>query len=377
VADGLGATLAAIGLLSTTLFVAHIGVQLPGGRLIDRIGARRVALASIVVIAAANALALAGPWLGLALAARAIAGVGTGLCFIAGSEYVRAAGGSSLAQGVYGGVNLGAAGLALAIVPQLDGWLGWRAPFASAVVVAAGSLAALLASPAEPARARAAGASAAAPLAPRGLLRLAAVHTASFGLNVVVSTWVVTLLTRAGDYAQGTAGAVGALTLVAGIVSRPVGGLVARRWPERTRTAVALSLAAGALATALLAWAGPVPVMAVAALVVGLAAGIPFAPAFAAAARARPATPALSVAFVNASGGVLILAATPLVGAAFSLPGEGRIGFLAVAGLWAAALAVLPSREQLGASRAHGSAASSSEVFRQHGRVASGAGDSS
>jgi hypothetical protein len=117
--------------------------------------------------------------------------------------------------------------------------------------------------------------------------------------------------------------------------------------------------------------------MAVAALVVGLAAGIPFAPAFAAAARARPATPALSVAFVNASGGVLILAATPLVGAAFSLPGEGRIGFLAVAGLWAAALAVLPSRQQLGASRAHGSPASSSEVFRQHGRVASGAGDSS
>ena len=36
-----GVSLAAVGLLTTGLFVTHLAVQIPGGRLIDRVGARR------------------------------------------------------------------------------------------------------------------------------------------------------------------------------------------------------------------------------------------------------------------------------------------------------------------------------------------------
>jgi predicted cobalt transporter CbtA len=82
--------------------------------------------------------------------------------------------------------------------------------------------------------------------------------------------------------------------------------------------------------------------------VIGVAAGIPFAPAFTGAAVLRPDAPAAAVGFVNGSAGAAILVLTPLLGLAFSLPGEGRIGFVVAAGLWLAALAVLPSSRELG-----------------------------
>jgi MFS family permease len=43
-ADAYGVSLAAIGLLTTALFVTHLAAQIPAGRAIDRVVARRVGL---------------------------------------------------------------------------------------------------------------------------------------------------------------------------------------------------------------------------------------------------------------------------------------------------------------------------------------------
>ena len=67
------------------------------------------------------------------------------------------------------------------------------------------------------------------------------------------------------------------------------------------------------------------------ALLLGTAAGIPFATVFVGAARARPHAPAKAVGLVNGSGSLIILAGAPLVGVTFSLPGDGRIGFAIIA----------------------------------------------
>ena len=83
-------------------------------------------------------------------------------------------------------------------------------------------------------------------------------------------------------------------------------------------------------------------------LLVGFGAGIPFSPAFTAAARIRPDAPAASVGLVNAAANFAVLVGTPLVGLSFSLRGEGRLGFVAIAILWLGAIAVLPSRTALG-----------------------------
>jgi predicted MFS family arabinose efflux permease len=77
----------------------------------------------------------------------------------------------------------------------------------------------------------------------------------------------------------------------------------------------------------------------VASAVVGLAAGLPFAMAFTGAAKARPDAPGAAVGFINAWASLAIVAGTPLVGLTFSLPGDGRIGFVVLGVL--AALAAL------------------------------------
>jgi MFS family permease len=348
-----GVSLAMVGLFTTALFVVHALLQIPAGRAVDRLGARTIGLLALAVLAAANAVALVAAEPALALVARAAMGVGTALGFVAGSDYVRAHGGSSFAQGLYGGFALGTGGIALAVVPQAVDALAWRAPYVTALGAAA--VGALVLAPGPRDAARAARAAAPALADAPGLLRdgrlyrICFLYMGSFGLSVVLGNWVVTLLEEAGGREQGVAGAVGSLVLLGGIVSRPFGGWAARRHPDRMRAIVAAAFAASAAGTVALAAAEPLALAAAGALVIGLASGIPFAPAFAAAARIRPDAPAAAVAMVNMAANLVIVAGTPLVGLSFSLPGDGRIGFAAAAALWIGAAVVVRSVRELDA----------------------------
>jgi nitrate/nitrite transporter NarK len=235
------------------------------------------------------------------------------------------------------------------VVPSLESWLGWRAPFLSACLVATTAFFFLLACPADAPRAVFAGAG-----KPRrvlldpSLLRLGVLYSASFGLSIVVGNWVVTLLERNGNLTLEQAGIVGALTLAVGAATRPLGGWVMRTYPERTRRAVGVSLALGALGTLALTAAEPTLLAAAGALLIGVAAGIPFAPSFLGAAATRPDAPAAAIGYVNGSANLVAVIGTPLLGLTFALPGDGRLGFLVVATLWCAALAFLPSSRELG-----------------------------
>jgi MFS family permease len=349
-ADAYGIGLGVVGLFTTSLFLVHALVQIPGGRLADRHGAFPVALVAVLVMAAGNGLLLAAPDPSLGIAVRALVGLGTGVAFVAGSDYVRAAGGGPVAQGVFGGSAMAGGGVALAVVPALHDPLGWRAPFATAVAVALAGLVVLALSPhlltgpeEHP------GTSLRALLRDRRLDRLAVAHMASLGLNAVVANWAVTLLTRAGGYSLAVAGVASALTLAAGIVGRPLGGWLARRDPGRGRALVATSLAAGASGTALLLPAGPLALVLLACALVGFGAGLAFAPVFAAAAALRPGGPGAAVGLVNMAGNLVIVVGTPLLGLSFALPGDGRLGFAAIAALWAAALLALPRAWELAA----------------------------
>jgi len=349
-----GVGLATIGLFTTALFTTHLIAQIPGGRASDHFGARRAGLLALVVIAVFSAASTAAPVAWLAILTRALAGFGTGVAFIAGSAYVRAVGGSPAAQGVFGGVGLAGGGFALAIVPQVERFLGWRAPYASAVAVALLGLVLLAAAPPDERRVRPPREEGlrAGVLHDRQLYRLAVLYSASLGLSVTLGNWVVTLLDRHGGVSKGTAGAIGSLTLVLGVVTRPLGGWILRERPAWTRLAVGASLAGGAVGTLLLAVARPPEVAVLGAALVGIAAGVPFSPAFTGAARLRPDSPAAAVGLVNGAAAAVILAGTPLLGLAFGLPGDGRAGFCVVAALWLAALLVLPAARQLGATAA-------------------------
>jgi MFS family permease len=347
-----GVGLATIGLFTTALFATHLVAQIPGGRASDRFGARRAGLLALAWIAVFSGLSMAAPAAWLAIVTRALAGFGTGLSFIAGSAYVRAVGGSPAAQGLFGGAGLAGGGVALAVVPQAERFLGWRAPFATSVAVALLGLALLAAAPADERRVRPRREDGAGVLLDRQLYRLAILYCASLGLSVTLGNWVVTLLDRHGGLGKGSAGAIGSLTLVLGIVTRPLGGWILREHPERARLAVAASLAGGAAGTLLLAVARPPVVAALGAALVGIAAGIPFAPSFTGAALLRPDAPGAAVGLVNGAAAAVILAGTPLLGLSFGLPGDGRAGFCVVAAVWLASLLMLPSARELGATAA-------------------------
>jgi MFS family permease len=131
-----GISLAVVGLFTTALFVVHLVMQIPAGRLSDWLGPRRVGFVGLAILALANAAAMIAPEAGLALAARMVCGVGLALGFLSGSDYVRSSGGSPFAQGLYGGIALLGGGVAIAVVPAVEDWIGWRSPFVTALVVA-------------------------------------------------------------------------------------------------------------------------------------------------------------------------------------------------------------------------------------------------
>lgn len=346
IADPLAATygvsLAAVGLLTTALFVTHLAAQLPAGRGADRLGPRAVALAAIAAAVLGNVLLLASDSYALALAARLVVGLGSGAGFVAGLDLVRAGGGGPGLQGLYGGATMAGGGLALTIVPWLTDATSWRATYVGATTLAVVAAVPVLAVRALP-RPDHTGEGV---LRDPRLLPLGLLQAATFGLAIVAGNWVVTLLERQGA-GSALAGVAGGTVLLAGIVTRPWGGALARRPEVRSRALVGWSLVAGAAGSLLLAAGGPLGLAAAAALALGLAAGMPFAIIFAAAQRLRPDAPAAAAAVVNMTAVLVVLVGTPLAGLAFDLPGEGRLAFATIGALAALSLLVLP-RARLG-----------------------------
>jgi MFS family permease len=352
-ANAYGIALATVGFLTTALFLTHMAVQIPAGKMSDRFGSARAGAAGLLLICAGDLVGLAAPAPAVAIAGRAITGFGTGMAFIAGSEMVRESGGSPLVHGVFGGIGLGTAGLALGVVPLVADLVGWRAPFWTSLAIAVCALGLLLAAGRRGCpRGRRRG------YAPRPqsilrdlrLYRLAALYSASYGLSVIVGNWVVELLQRHSDLNDSIAAAVGSLTLLLAVLTRPLGGWLLRARPHRARTAVGASLAGGGVGTLAIMAARPTWLAVVGCILVGIGAGIPFAAAFTGAARARPDAPAASVGLVNGIANFAVLAGTPLVGLTFSPTGGGQTGFAVIASLWLAALVILPSRKALGAA---------------------------
>ncbi|WP_170297159.1 MFS transporter [Georgenia thermotolerans] len=337
-------SLVVIGLLTTVLAVPYAAMQLPAGHLVDRFGARRTALVGLGVVVLSYVAAVVVPVLAVAFGARILAGAGSAVGFVVGADLARRAGVGPVGLGVFGGAAIGSGGLAVGVVPALEPLLGWSAAWVTCAATAAAAIVAVAvgvdapsARAARPAR-LAAGPSV---LGDGELYRLAAVHGVTLGLGVVLGNWAAVILHDRWGLPSGASSAIASLVLLTTIVSRPLGGYLAERFPHQMRWVVALALAVCAIDTVALAFPSTAAVAVAVVLTLGVASGLPFAAVLASAQRWRPDRPAAAVGLLNAMANSLVVIGTPLLAAAIE-SGQSVLALSVTGALWLVPVAALP-----------------------------------
>jgi MFS family permease len=332
------------GFLTTGIFATHAAMQIPGGHLVDRLGAKRVLLCALVWVALGNlGMAFAGAYWQL-LVCKIFTGIGTGVCFVGGARYVHAAAAGphlNFAQGLFGGsVQLGA-GFVILAVPRLYLMAGWRATFlVSAGMALAAAIIWLAAAPSASSGTAPPGRFGEMLLAPQ-LWILGFLQMATFGLSVVVGSWVVVMLTKGLKVPATQAGLVGSLVLLLGIVSRPLGGALRRHLGIRPLLIGSLlMIALGCFA--FVASSISLGIALAAVVLIGTGVGLPYAAMFSRAGALFPGRAGAAMGLVNMLGILMILGGAPLVGHLADLTGNFRVSFVVLGGFSLLVCAAVP-----------------------------------
>jgi len=334
------------GLLSTVFFVTLGVTCVPAGLLSDRFGPTRVGTVGLVAVFASNlALGYARHFPDLLLV-KVVGGLGCGLAFIAGMRYaalVVPPARVHRALGLYGGfVQLGG-GTSLYLIPLLTSRLGWRgALVASSGLIALSVVAWLALAPSVGPGLASAPLTAA--IRSRQVWILGLVHTATFGLAVLVGIWITTFLVHEFDLSLVSAGAAGSTVLALGVLSRPLGGWLIDRGAVGAGALMKLTVLAGALGLGALAWPGrPLGVAAVAITALGIASSAPYAAVMSTAGAVLPRAPGAAVGLVSGAGVLAIAVGAPVVGALFGWTGGFAAPFGSLAAFCLLVLGVLVS----------------------------------
>lgn len=340
--EDLGFTPTEAGHLSLAFFLSMAAASLPAGILSDRLGPKQIGSVGLALACISTASLGYAQGFAALLLLKVLGGVGAGLGFIAGVRYVTVVFPRArvhFAQGVYGGcIQLGA-GTSLYLMPLLYESLDLAgAFFASAGFVLVALVFWVLVVPDQrmalpPARFSVA-------VRSRTVWLLALVHTGTFGVAILVGTWIATFLFRDLGLPLSAAGGIGSAVLIVGILSRPVGGfIIDRRW-ILTRSMMRISLLAGSLGLALLALPGrPLWAVVLALLVMGIALSVPYSAVMNTATTALPESPGAAVGIIGTVSLVLIALGAPALGfiylhtASFSLA-FGLLGGFAFMIFW-------------------------------------------
>jgi MFS family permease len=290
VARGLRVTSASTSIVLAAYFVAYALLLLPGGELVDRFGARRLALIGLVLFAVGAAAGAVASSLGVLIATRVVQGAGAGLvspAALAGavSGFPPERRGSAL--GIWGA----SAGVSNLAGPLLGGvltvTLGWRADWWALVPLALAAAVAIMRL--LPAVVHSGGASGSHP----GLNRvvLAATLIAALTFAIMIGSFYIAeqYLQRAAGFSA--LGASGALILVAVLVgaAAPFAGRLADQRGERLPAL--LGFAAAGIGLVILGIPGVTldgPVTILPLIPVGFGLGMLFVPTSRAALNASP-----------------------------------------------------------------------------------------
>jgi fucose permease len=238
---------AEMGILVSSLILSHSFIQLPAGFIVDKIGVQRALSLALTLAFMGNALCVWTQDYGFVLAMRILAGLGTGLIFVAGIKYAAVStpvSSRALVQSIFGSlINAGSvlpffvspllidygSGLiflftSLLFLVPLGFALSWNLKEGKEQDTAVRGKGALFGSP--------------------HLWSLGISHAVFFGGMMAVGTWISSFLVsmRAGDLRLVKAGLWGASVMGMSAIGRFMGGLAVRWVPPQSLISYALLL---------------------------------------------------------------------------------------------------------------------------------------
>jgi MFS family permease len=319
-------SLALIGALAGTLFFgANVIALIIAPAIGEAIGlVRALRLACGLIVAGNLIFALSPVFAGLAIG-RILPGVGFAITTTVGIVWARHVGGIRL-LGVFGAsIQLGIALALLSGSLLVDAGVDWRVAFLLSAVLAALAYVAIpgdAQSPPLPER-RSAGFLRLALRSSR-VYRLALMFISIYGVPMILGAWMIEYLSSEGDVAKSIAGLSSFLLFGMSAVARAWGAGLEQRGLTHALLCGALALAGAGLA--LIAFE-PVAVAAlIAALLLAIGFGIPYATALTEAEDMYPEEPAEPLALMTLVALLLPIFVIPLVGHAISR-GSGDIAF--------------------------------------------------
>ena len=325
-------TKAMTGFLTTGIFATHAIMQIPGGHLADKLGGKKILIAALIIVCVGNfGIAFSNSYDHLLLW-KIFVGFGTGSCFVAGARYiaqVMPVEYLAKAQGYYGASVLMGSGFVIFAVPQLAEKFGWPGSFISTAIVALAVLLVWIFAAPEPQLKEHPPVSLSSLLSHGQLWLLGFLQMASFGLVIVIGTWITELLKTQMGLLPKTAGAVGSIVLLLGIFARIYGGTLVSKIGYRKLLvgSMVLNIAGCFILSSL---SSSMPVILLAMFMLGLGCGLPYAALFNRAVALFPGRGGAAMGLVNMLGIIMILAGAPLVGKLVDITGNFSMAFIAL-----------------------------------------------
>ncbi len=334
-------TKAMFGFLTTAIFLTHALMQIPGGHLADKFGPKKLLCIALAVVCIGNFGISFSESYNQLLFWKFFVGFGTGVSFVSGARYIYQSMPTEklfIYQGYYGASVLLGSGFVIFAVPQIArSYDNWAPAFISTSAVALLTLITVLFFSPKPFAKEHPHSSISVMLSNGQLYLLGLVQMASFGLVIVIGSWITEMLKDNFTFENKLViPFIASLVLLLGIFTRPWGGKLVTQ--IGVRKLLVISLLLNTLGCFILAFINDNLIINIFAIILlGIGCGLPYAGLFNRAALLFPGRAGAAMGLVNMLGIVFILVAAPLVGKITDFTGSFSSAFLSL-GIFAFAI---------------------------------------
>ncbi len=321
-----------VGLFSTLLFSGLALAYIPAGILADRFGAQPVLIGSCLLCTLSGILLPLFPNLAWLLTCRIILGLGVGGAFVTGAGVASGLGKhASLGQGLYGGATQVGSGIGLLITPILQSHFGWRGSFLCWGLLGVFTIVIWLLVNDGQEMHQSAPINLKVATRSRAIWTLGLSHLGTFGLGNAIAAWITIYLATQYGLSLGLAASIGAIGLLAGMIFRPLGGILLARGVIGAMPLLQISTIIGCVGVGLLAIPLRFPPFAVVGIsLIAIGSTIPYTSVFNAAARLRTAGKGVAQALVSVISSPTVIIGPPLIGFLVDRTGNFALAFGAI-----------------------------------------------